>query len=177
MSEPSGSFPVPGRRRARWPFVVTGSVLLLLAVAVGGWLWLCHGRAVYGQANAAYLQGDCHTALPQYTRLHSYPRLAAPFVEMLHQEEAECLAYQVTAGLAAAGHHAGAISGWEQLRSDQPNSPLALLAPQAIVDEYGAWAGEQRQEGDFAAALATSDQLAARYPVLRAQARADAQTT
>lgn len=177
MSEPSESFPVPERRRTRRPLVVAGIVVLLLAVVVGGWLWLRHGRAVYDQAHAAYLQGDCQTALSEYARMHAYPRLAGQFVEMLRQEEAECVAYEVAAGLAAAGHHAGAISGWEQLRRDEPDSPLAPFALQAIADAYSAWASAQRQAGDFQEALTTSDQLAADYPGFQAQADADVEAT
>jgi hypothetical protein len=175
--EPSAALPVPERRRARWPFVVGGVVVLLLAVATGAWLWLRHGWAVYGQAHAAYRQGDCQAALLLYGRLHNYPRLAGPFVDMLHQEEAECVEYAVAGGLAAAGAHAGAISKWEQLRSDEPDSPLAPLALQAIVDAYGVWAGAQRQAGDFQAALATSDELAAHYPAFQTQADADMEAT
>jgi len=166
-----------GRRRARWPIVAAGVAVLLLALAVGAWLWVRHGRTVYAQANSAYLQGDCQTALSQYARLHLYPRLAGQFVEMLRQEEAECVDYEVAAGLAAAGAYADAISGWERLRSDEPDSPLSLFALQAIVDAYSAWAGAQRQAGDFNDSLDTSDRLAADYPGFQARADADVQAT
>ncbi len=175
--EPGESSPVLERHRARWPLVVAGVVVLLLALAAGGWLWVRHGQTVYDQANAAYLQGDCQTALSQYARLHLYPRLAGQFVELLRQEEVECVDYEVAAGLAAAGAYADAIPGWEQLRSDEPDSPLSLFALQAIVDAYSAWASAQRQAGDFEDSLDTSDQLAADYPDFQARADGDVEVT
>lgn len=137
-----------------------GVVTLIVLIGSGAFLLIRRGHQLHTAARAAYQDGDCQQVLTLTAQLERYPTVAGSFVTDAAQLRAECQAYVQAASLE---EPAAGIQAYEDFLAAYPASALTPVVIPAIRDHYLAWGDALRQAGDFAAAIATYEQLKTDY--------------
>jgi outer membrane protein assembly factor BamD (BamD/ComL family) len=146
-------------------FAFYAAVVILVIECVGFFLLRQAGQKSFEAAKMAYDAGDCGTAAPYLEDLNTIYRFTLnPELAQTEDWSNECHILEDAVLAIDEGDFEKAMSNYDRLLSQYPESSLASTAQEGAASVYQAWATQLREGGEYESALLKYEDLASSYP-------------